>query len=366
MVALGIDRDDEVVVYDDAGGAVAARMWWMLRSIGHESARLLDGGLAAWVDGGRPLSREPGASASITYPQVAGFEGVVSREDLDDRPIIDVRAPERYRGDVEPIDPKAGHIPGAVNIPLAGNLGPDGRFLRAADLRSRYEDTTDDTIVSCGSGINACHAALAMVAGGSADAGRLYRLVFGLVTTGPAGIGGRQPLITSHALEAIESSDVDQLLRIVDGLCKSREWDDLIELRSRCREAVERGKQVWGVEEHIRYRLALEAPAERAGPVVSEGQARFALGPLAEVAASTKSFAELEPYLEAGPERMTVAAERVVRGEAVDLAALELPGRASRLGTGVSAGDLSPGPGGGALTAGAGVGPRRAARATSS
>ena len=133
-------------------------------------------------------------------------------------------------------------------------------------------------------------------------------------------------MIGAQALEAIESSDVDQLLRLVDGLCKAKDWDDLLELRNRCREAVGRGKQVWGVEEHIRYRLALEAPPEHAGPVVSEGQARFALGPLAEVAASTKSFVELEPYLEAGPEKMTFAAERVVRGEAVDLASLELPG----------------------------------------
>jgi hypothetical protein len=133
-------------------------------------------------------------------------------------------------------------------------------------------------------------------------------------------------LITSQALEAIEASDVDLLLRVVDGLCKSRSWPDLEELRHRCREAVGRGKQVWGVEEHIRYRLALEAPAEHAGPVVSEGQARFALGPLAEVAASTKTWAEMEPHLDAGPERMTFAAERAVRAEEVDLATLELPG----------------------------------------
>jgi hypothetical protein len=133
-------------------------------------------------------------------------------------------------------------------------------------------------------------------------------------------------LITSQVLEAIEASDVDVLLRSVDGLCKSRSWPAVEELRHRCREAVGRGKQVWGVEEHIRYRLALEAPAEHAGPVVSEGQARFALGPLAEVAASTKTWAEMEPHLEQGPERMTFAAERVVRGEAVDLDSLELPG----------------------------------------
>ena len=147
-----------------------------------------------------------------------------------------------------------------------------------------------------------------------------------MVTPGPARDVGRNALIPAQALEAIEASDVDGLLRTVDGMCKSRSWPDLTELRHRCREAVGRGKQVWGVEEHIRYRLALEAPAELAGPVVSEGQARFALGPLAEVAASTKTWAEMEPHLEDGPERMTFAAERAVRGEPVDLASLELPG----------------------------------------
>ena len=164
--ALGIDRDAEVVVYDDDGGAVAARMWWMLRSIGHESARLLDGGLAAWTEAGNPVSREPVSRPTTTYPQVQGFDGVVRREDLEGRPLIDARAPERYRGDVEPVDPKAGHIPGALNFPLAGNLGPDGRFLTPEELRLRYQDAPADTVVSCGSGINACHSALAMMLAG--------------------------------------------------------------------------------------------------------------------------------------------------------------------------------------------------------
>ena len=132
-------------------------------------------------------------------------------------------------------------------------------------------------------------------------------------------------MISARAVEAIESSDTDELLRIVDGLCSARTWDDLIELRGRCSEAVARGKQVWGVEEHIRYRLVLEAPAPIAGSVVAEGQSRFALGPLPEVAASTKTWAELGPHLPPGPERDTVAAERVVRGEAVDISIPDLP-----------------------------------------
>jgi hypothetical protein len=116
-------------------------------------------------------------------------------------------------------------------------------------------------------------------------------------------------------VEAIEASDTDELLRVVDGLCQNQHWDDLVELRYRCREALTRGKQLWGVEEHIRYRLALEAPGPWAGPAVTEGPARFAPGPLSEVAASTKTWAELEPHLSIGPERLTMAAERVIRGE---------------------------------------------------
>ena len=122
-------------------------------------------------------------------------------------------------------------------------------------------------------------------------------------------------MIDQRAIDAIEASDTDDLVRVIEGYCKSESWDDLVELQARCREAVSRGKQVWGVEEHIRYRLVLEAPGPYAGPVLSAGDARFALGPLPEVAASTKTWAEVEPFLDYGPERMTFAAERVARGE---------------------------------------------------
>lgn len=134
-------------------------------------------------------------------------------------------------------------------------------------------------------------------------------------------------MIPPRAVEAIESSDTDELLRVVDDFCKSRSWGDLELLRSRCHEALQRGKQLWGVEEHIRYRLALEAPAEVAGRVVSEGSSRFGLGPLPEVAASSHSWVELSGHLEHGPTRATTAAERVVRGETVDNERLELPGQ---------------------------------------
>jgi hypothetical protein len=122
-------------------------------------------------------------------------------------------------------------------------------------------------------------------------------------------------MISQRAIEAIESSDTDELLRVVDGLCSTASWDELVELRLRCAEAVGRGKQLWGVEEHIRYRLALEAPGPWAGRAVSEGAARFAPGPLPEVAASTKPWSELAPHIEDGPWKGVTAAERVVRGE---------------------------------------------------
>ena len=122
-------------------------------------------------------------------------------------------------------------------------------------------------------------------------------------------------MISQRAIDAIEYTDTDDLIRVIDGYCESGSWDELIELRARCQEAVTRGKQVWGVEEHVRYRLALEAPGKYAGPVVSEGPTRFTLGPLAEVAASTKTWADLQSHLADGPERTTVASERVLRGE---------------------------------------------------
>ncbi|MGH8912147.1 MAG: hypothetical protein ACRDVD_06515 [Acidimicrobiia bacterium] len=137
-------------------------------------------------------------------------------------------------------------------------------------------------------------------------------------------------MIGERAEKAIESSDTDELVRIVDGHCASRSWEALLDLRARCDEAVTRGKQLWGVSEYIRYRLALDAPGEWAGPAVTEGRTRFTLGPLPEVAASTKTWLEMDPHLVPGPERALVAHERVVRGEDlngadIDRLVMELP-----------------------------------------
>jgi thiosulfate/3-mercaptopyruvate sulfurtransferase len=162
---LGIGPEDEVVVYDDAGGAVAARLWWMLRSIGHDAVSLLDGGYQAWVEAGHPVESGEVTPEPSHYPEPDGYQGVVARQRLAGRTLVDARAPERFRGEVEPVDPKAGHIPGAVNRPLTDNLDDDGRFLDAGALSGMYGDL-EQPVVYCGSGVNACHLAVAMVAAG--------------------------------------------------------------------------------------------------------------------------------------------------------------------------------------------------------
>lgn len=182
MGALGIGDGDTVVGYDDPGGAIAARLVWMLRALG-ENAALLDGGLAGWEG---PLEegavvRPPASFTARPWP----LERVASIEDVEGvavgelpSTLVDARDAERYRGDAEPVDPRAGHIPGARNAPWTGNLDPDtGRFLPAADLRERYSrlgiEPAHDVIVSCGSGVTACHDLLAIEAAGLGP-GRLY------------------------------------------------------------------------------------------------------------------------------------------------------------------------------------------------
>ncbi len=123
---------------------------------------------------------------------------------------------------------------------------------------------------------------------------------------------------------AVERGDVDDLVRLVDGLCASREWDRLVELRDRCEQAVARGRQLWPVAAHAEYRLALESPGRWAATMLVEGAGRFAPGPLPEVAASTHEWSELAPHVPYGPPAVLAAHERVVRGE--DLTGATLPG----------------------------------------
>lgn len=181
---LGIAPHTPVVVYDASGGMYAARAWWMLRWMGHDDVAVLDGGLPAWVAAGGTLGTgrvEP--AVQQPYP-LAGAPALqtIDVQDLQQRlgalTLIDARGPERYRGEVEPLDPVAGHIPGALNRPFTANLGPDGCFRPAAQLRQDFEALLGEreaaTVVhQCGSGVSACHNLLAMAVAGFVD-GRLY------------------------------------------------------------------------------------------------------------------------------------------------------------------------------------------------
>jgi thiosulfate/3-mercaptopyruvate sulfurtransferase len=203
---LGIGTHAAVVAYDDADGSIAARLWWMLDSLGHEDVAVLDGGLAAWTDAGQPLSTDPVTLPPTTFERPGPWRRTIDRHELRrrlaeagtperdtggggadigrggadatrDHPgarplrLLDVRAPERYRGEVEPIDPVAGHIPAAISAPYSGNTDASGRFLPREALAARYRALAGDgdIAVQCGSGVNASQAALAMRIAGLPD-----------------------------------------------------------------------------------------------------------------------------------------------------------------------------------------------------
>lgn len=168
-----IDAHTQVVVYDDLSGAMAARLWWLLRWMGHEKVAVLDGGWPKWVAAGGVVSIEqPVENPAVFKPVIqpaqwvqAGFVETILHQ--PEYLLVDSRAPERYRGEVEPIDPVAGHIPGAINLPHFSNIGPDGCFLDKTTLRQKLEAILDEhtpehTIFYCGSGVTAAHNVLAM------------------------------------------------------------------------------------------------------------------------------------------------------------------------------------------------------------
>ena len=173
--ALGIGDAHEVVAYDDAGGAFAARVWWLLHWIGRPAVQVLDGGLPAWRAAGHPLTADPPPAAapapSTATPNpalLASRDAVRAAMTEASTWLVDARAPERYRGEVEPIDPVAGHVPGAANRPFAGNLDDDGRFRSAEALAARYAPLAEarDGIFYCGSGVTGAHDVLAAVVAG--------------------------------------------------------------------------------------------------------------------------------------------------------------------------------------------------------
>ena len=169
----GVNADSPVVAYDDGNGMYAARLWWMLRWLGHDEVAVLDGGLRRWLKLGLPVTDEvpqPAAGDFVAHPRTSMAVDAAAVLDASADPrarILDARAPERYRGEVEPIDAVAGHVPGARNHPFVQGLDGEGRFLTPEALREAFTRSLDGapparTIAMCGSGVTACHLLLAL------------------------------------------------------------------------------------------------------------------------------------------------------------------------------------------------------------
>lgn len=173
LAARGLNAGQQVVAYDAQGGSYAARLWWLLRWLGHDSVAVLDGGLQAWEAAGYPLAKDvphpaagnfkAGAPLQVTVDAQAVVRNLSTHELL----VVDARAADRYRGENETIDPVGGHIPGARNRFFKDNLGADGRFKPAHTLREDFAavlggKTPEHVVLQCGSGVTACHNALAM------------------------------------------------------------------------------------------------------------------------------------------------------------------------------------------------------------
>jgi len=180
---LGIDASKQVIAYDQGPGTYAARLWWMLRWLGHRAVAVLDGGYAVWLREGRPVTAEVPSVVPASFtarPTTPPVEVAAVAANLASAAmlLVDARGRERFRGDVEPIDKVAGHIPGSVNRPYTDNMTADGRFKPAAELRADFAAVMRDraptaVVHTCGSGVTACHNLLAMEHAGLAGT-RLY------------------------------------------------------------------------------------------------------------------------------------------------------------------------------------------------
>lgn len=176
---LGIDERKQVVAYDARSGAYAARLWWMLQYMGHEATAVLDGGWAVWRELGLPVRSGVEGGQTAVFTGAPETEWLAPIAEVPDVPLlVDSREPPRFRGEIEPIDTKAGHIPGAVNYFYAENWGADGRYLPPEQLRKKLhtllgETPPEDTVFYCGSGVTACVNLLALVYSGLGY-GRLY------------------------------------------------------------------------------------------------------------------------------------------------------------------------------------------------
>lgn len=174
----GVDQDSEVILYDDGPGAYAARAWWLLAWLGkRDGVYLLDGGLKAWHAAGLPLSLDPAGAEPGNFAGEPDMSLVLSSSRLHGRlgraemTLLDARAEPRFRGEVEPIDPVAGHIPGAQCAAFTDNLGPDGRFLAPEQLKQRFAEklqgrAPEHLVAYCGSGVTACHNLFALCLAG--------------------------------------------------------------------------------------------------------------------------------------------------------------------------------------------------------
>lgn len=172
LSSVGVSRETQVVVYDDDGGMAAGRLWWLLRWFGHDRVALLDGGINRWVSEARPLSVEQPTVPPATFEVdlrdwVVSTEEVLTNLDKSEFCLIDARAPDRFRGENETLDPVGGHIPGARNRFFRDNLDADGSFRPAAELRREFLALfagidPSQVVMQCGSGVTACHNLLAM------------------------------------------------------------------------------------------------------------------------------------------------------------------------------------------------------------
>lgn len=184
MGSIGIDHTTRVIAYDDAGGPYAARLWWLLRWAGHDNVAVLDGGINKWLVEGRAADRMPPAARPTTFVAkrkenlTVDADFILANIKQPSASVVDARAPERYRGDTEPIDPVAGHIPGALNRVFKNNLNADGTFKTAASLKQEFakllgEKSPSQVVNQCGSGVTACHNLFAMEIAGLSGA-KLY------------------------------------------------------------------------------------------------------------------------------------------------------------------------------------------------
>ncbi|MGR8952321.1 MAG: sulfurtransferase [Gammaproteobacteria bacterium] len=169
----GVGNHRQVVVYDDAGGAFAGRLWWLLRTLGHDKVALLDGGYTRWQKQGYPVTTALPIFKPAAFRPYLQSEPWLNASQVQDRLaakaicLIDARTPERYRGEIEPIDPVAGHVPGSVNRPFQANLADSGEFLPAEQLHRQFtaligNQPPERVVHMCGSGVTACHNLLAM------------------------------------------------------------------------------------------------------------------------------------------------------------------------------------------------------------